>query len=170
MNVLVATFRPIVRDVVFGVVNSRVFPRALRSRAWGALGLKVDPSALINPGAFIGAWRGLEVGANTFINYGCFFDLGATTKIGDRCDIGYNVMFVTSSHRVGPSSRRAGQASSAPIRVGEGVWIGARAVLLPGTTVGDGCVIAAGSVVVRDCDPNGLYAGAPAVRVRELGS
>jgi acetyltransferase-like isoleucine patch superfamily enzyme len=78
------------------------------------------------------------------------------------------VMLVTSSHAVGPCERRAGPLKPAPITVGDGCWIGAGAVLLPGVTVHDGCVIASGAVVTGDCAADGLYAGVPARRVRDL--
>lgn len=168
MNALCAELDTILRDGIFGLINSRVFPRSLRSRAWRALGHHVDQSALINPLAFVGAWHGLEIGKNTFVNYGCFFDLGAPTYIGERCDIGYEVMFVTTTHAAGPDIRRAGAPLAAPIRVGSGVWIGARVIILPGVTIGDGCIIAAGSLVSRDCEPNGLYVGSPARRSKDL--
>lgn len=69
-------------------------------------------------------------------------------------------------HVAGISCQLAG--SPQPITVGDGCWIGARAVILPGVTIGDGCVIAAGAVVSKDCAPNGMYAGVPARRIREL--
>ncbi|MFJ6374559.1 DapH/DapD/GlmU-related protein [Pseudarthrobacter oxydans] len=78
------------------------------------------------------------------------------------------VTFVTSSHRIGSRERRAGAATSAPITVGDGVWIGAAAVVLPGVTIGEGVIVAAGAVVTSDCAPNGVYAGVPARRVKEL--
>lgn len=52
--------------------------------------------------------------------------------------------------------------------VGDGCWIGANATILPGVTVAPGCVIAAGAVVTKDTEPDGLYAGVPARRVRDL--
>ena len=52
--------------------------------------------------------------------------------------------------------------------IGDGCWIGARALLLPGTTVGSGSVVAAGAVVRGACEPNSLYAGVPAARIRAL--
>ncbi|MER7796454.1 acyltransferase [Microbacterium sp. NPDC096154] len=160
--------RQSLRDILTTVINGRAIPRALRSRAWSALGHDVHPTALINPDCFLGARRGLRVGPNTFINYGCFFDLSAPTHVGARCDIGYEVMFITSTHRLGDGLRRAGAGESVGITIGDGVWIGARVTVLPGVKVGRGCVIAAGAVVTTDCEPDGLYAGVPARRVRDL--
>jgi maltose O-acetyltransferase len=78
------------------------------------------------------------------------------------------VMILTSEHALGPHERRGGEVVGTPVRVGDGCWIGARAVLLPGATVGDGCVIAAGADVRGDCEPDTLYAGVPARPVRRL--
>ncbi len=54
------------------------------------------------------------------------------------------------------------------MHIGEGAWVGAGAMLLPGVTIGPGCVIAAGAVVSSDCEPDGLYGGVPAERIRYL--
>jgi maltose O-acetyltransferase len=77
-------------------------------------------------------------------------------------------MFCTSTHEIGSRERRGGKSISIPIKVGNGCWIGARSMILPGVTIGDGCIIAAGSVVTKDCEPNGLYAGTPAKRIKDL--
>ena len=116
----------------------------------------------MNPDSFRGATRGLTVGTRTFINYGCFFDLGAETVIGDDCNIGYQAMFITCSHKLGDNWSRAGEATAEPIRVGAGTCIGARAIIMPGVTIGPGCIIAAGSAVTLDCEPDSMYAGASA--------
>ncbi|WP_425269614.1 DapH/DapD/GlmU-related protein [Gordonia alkanivorans] len=79
-----------------------------------------------------------------------------------------DVLFVTDTHELGPHSRRAGENKSAPIKVGNGVWIGARAVILPGISIGDGVVIASGAVVAADCENDGLYAGVPARRIKTI--
>ena len=78
-------------------------------------------------------------------------------------------MLTTSHHEIGPPERRSGTARPRSIVIERGVWLGARVLVLPGVTVGPGCVIAAGAVVNRDCAPHGLYAGVPARRIRELG-
>ena len=98
----------------------------------------------------------------------CYFDTRGPIAIGRSCDLGMEVMFCSSSHRAGPRSKRAGEYFHAPIVVGDGTWIGSRALILPGVTIGEGCIVAAGAVVTEDCAPDGLYAGVPARRVRDL--
>jgi maltose O-acetyltransferase len=121
----------------------------------------------IRPGSYFGS-RDIIIGPGTKVNYRCFFDGAAAIRIGKNCGIGMEVMFCTSTHKIGPASERAGPDSPGTITVGDGCWIGARAVLMPGVTIGNGCVIATGAVVNKDCAPNGLYAGVPARRIKEL--
>lgn len=92
----------------------------------------------------------------------------APIHIGDRCDIGPGVMFVVGSHEFGPSSRRAGKGKSRPITIGNGTWIGARATILGGSTIGEGCMIAAGSVIRGSFPANVLIAGTPGKVVRHF--
>lgn len=121
----------------------------------------------IRPGCFFGG-RDITIGRGTFVNYRCFFDGSAPITIGENCGIGMEALFCTSTHDIGPSTERAGHVHPRPIVVGNGCWIGARSLILPGVTIGNGCIIAAGAVVIKDCQPNGLYAGVPARRMRDL--
>jgi acetyltransferase-like isoleucine patch superfamily enzyme len=82
--------------------------------------------------------------------------------------VGPGVYFITGTHRIGSHTQRAGPVIAAPIRVGDGVWIGARAILLPGVTVGAGAIVAAGAVVTRDVPADTLVAGVPAQVKRSL--
>lgn len=112
----------------------------------------------------------VRIGASTYINRECIFDGSAPIEIGERCAFGMRVMVITNSHTIGPPMRRAStERESAKVTIGDGTWVGAGAVIMPGVTIGPGCVIAAGAVVTADCPPNGLYAGVPATRKRELG-
>lgn len=88
--------------------------------------------------------------------------------IGSRCDIGPGVEFITGSHDIGTSLRRAGKGYAKAITVEDGVWIGAKSIILGGVTIGSGSIIAAGSLVRFDVPPNSLVAGAPAVVKRSL--
>ena len=78
------------------------------------------------------------------------------------------VMLCTSTHHLGDRRKRAGAYRTGPIRIGDGTWIGTRATVLPGTTIGESAIVAAGAVVVDDLPGNALYAGVPARKVRDL--
>lgn len=89
-------------------------------------------------------------------------------KIGNSCNIGYNVVFCTISHEILDEKSRAGKHIDKDIIVEDGCWICANVTVLQGVTIGKGCVIAAGSVVNKSTEPNGLYAGVPAKRIKDL--
>jgi acetyltransferase-like isoleucine patch superfamily enzyme len=93
-------------------------------------------------------------------------DMGGLT-IGDDVMIGPKVTLVTSGHPVAPAERFKGVVMK-PIVIGNNVWIGAAATVLPGVTIGDGAVVAAGAVVSRDVPPNTMAAGVPARVVKRL--
>lgn len=106
------------------------------------------------------------IGDYSWVNAGAFIENG--TVIGHRVAIGPSVTICTVTHQIGPEKARAGQNVNLPVVIGDGCWLGASVTVLPGVTIGTGCVIAAGSLVRQDCAPNGLYAGVPARRVRDL--
>lgn len=110
----------------------------------------------------------ISIGDEVYVNVGGHWDLSERIEIGDRVSIGHDVLLLTSSHQIGDHRRRAADPDNLPIRIGDGAWIGARAVLLPGVTVGDGAVVGAGTIVRHDVPARCLYAGAPARVVRML--
>jgi maltose O-acetyltransferase len=139
-----------------------------RQRLYRRAGLEVH-TAEIGPGCYFHS-DNLDIGSGTLINHGCHFENVERIEVGRNCALGMRVLLATSSHELGPPERRAGTWRIAPVRIGDGCWIGAGAILLPGVTVGPGCVVAAGAVVRDSCEPQGLYAGVPAVRVRPVES
>ncbi len=150
------------------VFASPLLPRPVRHYPMRALGIEIDKTARIEPGVRIGSRR-MAIGYGTFLQPGVVIDnQRAWVRIGRRCDIAREALLLTTTHEVGFDGRRAASLRSAPIVIGDGVWIGARAVVLPGVVVGDGCIVAAGAVVSQDCLPNGIYAGVPARRIRDL--
>jgi maltose O-acetyltransferase len=112
--------------------------------------------------------RRLSIGEMTWINVGCTFELQDEVRVGDRVAIGHDVLILTSTHEIGPSAWRGGPMSSAPVTVESGSWIGARCVILPGVTIGAGAVVAAGSVVTKDVEPDTLVGGVPAKPLKRL--
>lgn len=128
-------------------------------------GFDIDARS-IGPGCFFSGQ--VSAGSGTYVNRGCFFDGYAPIAIGRDCAFGPEVMVLTSTHHIGQGEHRAGPLTTKGVVIGDGCWIGARAVILPGVVIGPGCVIAAGAVVTGECEPNALYAGVPARAVRPL--
>lgn len=147
--------------------GSALVPRELRALLYRGAGIYVGPRANVYPGVHLETNR-LRLGRRVMINRGTWIDNVALVTIGDNVSVGHAAMFCTTSHELGDAGVRAGSVAIAPINVGTGSWIGARAVILPGVDIGTGCVIAAGAIVTRSTSPNTLYAGAPARPIREL--
>jgi maltose O-acetyltransferase len=107
----------------------------------------------------------LTVGARCGFNKGCVFDLAAPIVIGDDVEVGHDVMFLTSAQGGSARTRLGHDVEPKPITIGNGVWLGARATIMPGVTVGAGSVIGAG-VTVNDAVPeNTLLTGAPPISI-----
>jgi maltose O-acetyltransferase len=137
-----------------------------------ALGLRIGrDSGILGPIDVTGSGdvtRLLRIGELTYISGPLRIDLGAEVHIGSGVRLGHDVMLLTFDHDIGPSEYRCGRLVAAPIRIGNGAWIGSRATILPGVSIGDGAVIGAGALVTRDVPPNTLVAGVPARSVRDL--
>jgi len=111
----------------------------------------------------------LTIGDHCYFNVGSTFELGEAVTIGRWVTFGPEVMVLTSSHEIGDHGHRCAEHDRAPIVIGDGVWVGARATILPGVTVGAGAVVGASSLVVADVEPDTLVAGVPARVIRQLG-
>ena len=151
------------------LVSHALVPMPIRMRVLGAMGHRFAPKARIRPGTLV-LGSGLTLGRDTFVNTRCLIDATAEVVLGDDVHLAHGVMILTADHEHGAPSRRAGTMIARPVRVGDGAWLGAACVLLPGVTVGEGCVVAAGAVVAEDLPPHGLYGGVPARLIRELES
>ena len=88
--------------------------------------------------------------------------------IGDRCDFAPEVAIVTGTHEIGDANRRAGKGKLMTTMVGDGCWIGARAILMGDIIIGNACIVGAGSLVSKSVSENQLVAGVPAKILREL--
>ena len=129
-------------------------------------GTPVNETLRIYTPFYSGFGRNLRVGENVFINSCCLFMDRGGIAIGDGAFIGPNVQLITTGHVPDPAGRRA--TVSRPIVLGNNVWIGAGAIVLPGVTVGDNSIIGAGAVVTRDVPANAVAVGNPARVVRTL--
>ena len=101
-----------------------------------------------------------------FINACCNFQDHGGVFIGDRCQIGHNVVFATLNHGLRPEERRT--MTPAPIVLGKNVWVGSNSTILQGVTIGDNAVVAAGAVVTKDVAPNTVVGGVPARHLKDI--
>lgn len=110
----------------------------------------------------------IRVGSNFFANFNLTILDEAPVTFGDNVFVGPNVSIYTACHPLDPDERRTRREWALPVTVGNDVWIGGSATILPGVTIGDGAVIGAGSVVTRDVAPRTVVAGNPARVIRTV--
>lgn len=103
----------------------------------------------------------VSIGRSTFLNRRTEVIAAESVAIGDDCAISWDVVITDTDYHELHGSKR-----TAPVVIGDHVWIGARASILKGVTIGDGAVIAAGAVVTKDVPPGTLVAGSPARAIR----
>jgi maltose O-acetyltransferase len=160
-------FRKMRYNVLNHIQMMNLWPAHLRRAIVRMMGHNLAPDTNIADRVYIKGF-GLVMCSDASINTGCHLDAVAGIFIGSGVRMGCEAMICTSSHDIGDATLRAGDVKREPVHIGEGSWIGARSVILPGVNVAPGCIIAAGAVVAKDTLPNGLYAGCPAKRMRDL--
>jgi maltose O-acetyltransferase len=104
----------------------------------------------------------IAIGHRTFVNFGLLALDVARITIGDDVQIGPNVQLLTPTHPLDPDLRRAKWEAAKPITIGDNVWIGGGAIVLPGVDIGDNTVIGAGAVVTRSIPADVVAVGNPA--------
>jgi maltose O-acetyltransferase len=148
------------------VAASPALDRRTRLRLLRRGGIEVR-NAIVEGGCFFFG-SDIAIGDHSMINHRAYFDTRAHIELGSGVGIATDVMLCTSTHDLGPEHKRWGAYKTAPITIGAGAWIGVRAVVLPGVTIGEGAIVAAGAVVTADVEPNAVYGGVPAKRIRSL--
>ena len=141
-------------------------PAQLRALFSELTGRPVDESFGLFPPFYTDCGKNIHIGKNVFINMGCKFQDQGGIFIGDGALIGHNVVLATLNHAASPKDR--GSMIPAPIRIGKNVWVGANAVILPGVTIGDGAIVAAGAVLAKDVPENTIVGGVPARIIRTI--
>lgn len=146
---------------------------ALRVRTLRAAGVTIGAGSGIGGKIWVAGGpkpaHRLFIGEHCFVNDGCRFDASASIRIGDGTHIGHDVAIITATHDIGDSDRRAGDVRGEDITIERGSWIGARATILGGVTIGAGSIVAAGAVVTKSVEPGTLVGGVPARPLSELG-
>ena len=135
-------------------------PEEIREIMGRITGRPIDETFRLFPPFYTDFGKNIRIGRRVFINACCCFQDQGGISIGDGTLIGHRVTLATINHGLPPDRRHV--HNIAPIVIGKDVWIGSGAILLPGEQVGDGAVVAAGSVVREDVPPRTIVAGVPA--------
>lgn len=139
---------------------------ALRARLLRLAGFHVGPGTVINGLLKINGQHGiasqLVIGQDCVIDHEGVWDLSEKVTIGDRVTVEPGVMILTSTHELDFPSHRAGKVILSPVVIGDGAWLRARCIILPGVTIGAGAIVDAGAVVNKDVPANTRVAGVPA--------
>ena len=110
--------------------------------------------------------KNIHIGENVFINSNCTMQDQGGIFIGDNVLIGHNACILTLNHDMDPEKRA--NLHPSPVRIGNGAWLGSNVTVLPGVTIGDGAIVAAGAVVTKDVEDNTIVAGVPAKVIRKV--
>lgn len=133
-------------------------------------GRRVSVRAFVDRGVRLHG-RHIEVGDYVYIGVRTYLraEHGASITLEDSVDVGPECLILTVTHEMGPSTRRAGEGRAESVTIGRGSWLGARVTVLPGTVVGEACVVGASSLLQGVYPPHSLVVGTPARVVRTLG-
>lgn len=106
----------------------------------------------------VGKGASIEIGSGTYINRNTLLVAESRIQIGRNCRISWDVIILDSDqHPIGKNG-----VARRPVLIGDNVWIGCRSIILKGVKIGEGALIAAGSVVTKDVPPFAIYGGSPA--------
>ncbi|GLU51530.1 nodulation protein L [Dyadobacter frigoris] len=145
-------------------LNASTDINQVRERLSEITGTNIDGSTTIFPPFYTNFGKFIILGKNVFINHACsFLDMGGIT-IEDDVMIGPRVSLTSETHHLDPSERET--VILKPIVIRRNAWIGAAVTILPGVTIGENAVVAAGAVVSRDVPANAIVAGIPAKVVK----
>jgi maltose O-acetyltransferase len=135
------------------------------------LGYELHNSVRIYSSVQIRGSMKVVIGAGTFIGHETHITGGgaATIMIGSNCDISDRVGIICGTHEIDDTGvRSAGNGIGKDINIGNGVWIGYGALILPGVSIGEKAIVAAGAVVTKDVLPRTIVGGSPAKLIRSL--
>ncbi|GAA0053694.1 UNVERIFIED_CONTAM: sugar O-acetyltransferase [Streptococcus canis] len=160
--------RMVAQDLCFDLNQLKPSREEERSALLSQLfGQSFDGLVLLSP--FICDYgKNITFGKDCFVNSNCYFMDGAKITLGDNVFVGPSTGFYTANHPLDYKRRNEGLEKALPITIGDNVWFGANVNVMPGVTIGSGCVIASGSVVTHDIPANSLAAGVPCQVVREI--
>jgi acetyltransferase-like isoleucine patch superfamily enzyme len=147
-------------------LNNAAEPAEIRDLLSQITGSEIDESVAVFTPLYINYGKHTKIGKNVFINFDCvFLDLGGIT-IEDDVLIAPKVSLLSEGHPVTPEHRQS--LVPGPIHIKKNAWIGAGATILPGVTIGENAVVAAGAVVSKDVPASTIVGGVPAIVIKTI--
>ena len=144
-----------IRPLLYRLAGMRI---GARTRFYGRVDIEgVGPIA-----------RNVTIGESCMFTTPLYLNASGEIRVGNHVVIGHHAMIITDDHRMDSPDQRCGERYARPVVVEDAVWIAARVTILPGVTLGRGCVVAAGALVTRDVPPHTLVAGVPARPIKVL--
>lgn len=157
----------VVMQAIFSLPRYPLF-NSIKSMFLSCMGANIGKRVIYYPGVWIEPGRNFVVGDDVDFALGVQVSTEGGVTIGDRVLIGYGTKIFSSNHVVPPMTERIFNSGAKydPVRIANDVWIGSNCIILPGVTIGEGAVIAAGSVVTRSVGRGEMVAGVPARLIR----
>ncbi|HEX2848215.1 MAG TPA: DapH/DapD/GlmU-related protein [Chitinophagaceae bacterium] len=147
-------------------LNASSNPEAIRKILGEVTGAVIDETVAVFPPFYINYGRHLSIGKNVFINFNCTFLALGGIVIEDNVLIGPDVKILSEGHPLLPDDRQS--LMPGKVHIKQNAWIGAGATILPGISIGENAVVAAGAVVTKDVPENTVVAGIPARIIKSL--
>ncbi len=145
------------------IVDDAPVRKALLKAHLGSIG----ENCVIRAPIYIDYGYNIFLGDHVFMNYSCVFLDVCPITMGSGVQIGPGVQIYTADHPREASERSAGLEMAKPIKIGNNVWIGGQALILPGVMIGDNAIIGAGSIVTKDVLAGTTVVGSPAKQIHE---
>ncbi len=147
-------------------------PNKFRVMCFLGTGMKIGHNTVITGGFYVDRPEGVRIGENCFLNHFVHMhngiDKNIIIDIKNNVFIGPEAKLICASHKIGDSNKRAGENIYGSIIIEDGAWIGGGTIILPGVKIAKGTVVGAGSIVTKSTEPNSLYLGIPAKKIRDL--
>jgi acetyltransferase-like isoleucine patch superfamily enzyme len=155
-------------NFIINLLPNNTFFAKIRPYLARLFGLKCGRKVILRKGIYYTKFKNIQIGYNSHIGWGVIFDSAGKITIGKNVGIGFNTAILTGYHSgTNPDCRLEGGENN-PVNIEDGVWIAANAIIGPGVTLGAGCIVSAGSVVMRSMPAHTLIAGNPARVIKKL--
>lgn len=166
-NFLVCTYE-LIAAFIFGLPRHQLF-NPVKKLFLTSQGCRVGKAITFYPGIMISPGRNITLGDHVDLAWGVLITTGGGVEIGDRTLVGYRTQILSANHVIPPRPGRifgAGHEAK-KVTIANDVWIGANCLILPGVTIGEGAIVAGGSVVTKNVAPFTIVGGVPAKLIKE---